>query len=154
MAVAVQFYHLLSTPLEKALPQLVERAYGSGARVAVLASDVHVPQLDDVLWAYQPTSFLPHGVGVDIRLEVNLCTGALPEDATMVFITNGAVLGREIVLPSTCERVFDMFDGADDAQVVAARERWKTYQDAGYAMKYIRQNDRGGWDTIKEVMAR
>ncbi len=154
---SIHFYHLLATPIERALPQLAERAYGTGGRVVVHGEVNKLKLLDDVLWNYSPVSFLPHSLVIGaahhevIALSIE---GQLPEDTKMVFLISGARVGDEVKPSPSLERVFDMFDGADDAQVMAARERWKFYQDAGYALKYIRQNERGGWETIKEVEAR
>ena len=154
---AIQFYHLLTTPLEKALPQLVERAYGVGGRVVVHGDADLLKQLDDVLWNYSPVSFLPHALAAEAVQHQPIVLSVseqFPDDTKMLFLVSGARVGEEVPPSPNLERVFDMFDGADDEQVAKARERWKFYQDAGYALKYIRQNERGGWDTIKEVEAK
>lgn len=58
----VQFYHLITTPLERALPKLLEKAYGGGFKTLLVAeSDERVEQLNQLLWTYDPNSFLPHG---------------------------------------------------------------------------------------------
>ncbi len=41
------------------------------------------------------------------------------------------------------ERVFDLFDGNDEAAVVAARLRWKTARDGGHGVTYWQQTERG-----------
>jgi DNA polymerase-3 subunit chi len=156
-AFPIHFYHLMATPIEKALPQLVERAYASGGRVVVHGEAEMLMQLDDVLWNYSPVSFLPHAVvsgAVQQEKIALMASGDVPEDTKMLFLVSGASVGVDIHPSPNLERVFDMFDGANDAQVSQARVRWKHYQDGGYALKYIRQNDRGGWDTIKEVEAK
>ena len=40
----------------------------------------------------------------------------------------------------------EMLNGRDEAQVSAARERWKTYKEAEYTVTYWQQTDAGGWD--------
>jgi DNA polymerase-3 subunit chi len=40
----------------------------------------------------------------------------------------------------------ELFDGNDEAAVVAARERWKTYKDAGHALTYWQQSAAGRWE--------
>ena len=56
------FYHLLRKPLEKALPELLEKSYERGWRVVVqAASEERVDALDAHLWTYRDDSFLPHG---------------------------------------------------------------------------------------------
>ncbi len=43
------------------------------------------------------------------------------------------------------ERVFDLFDGNDADAVSAARLRWKAARDAGHALAYWQQTERG-WE--------
>ena len=58
----IQFYHLITTPLERALPKLLEKAVAGGYKVLlVTSSDEQVEHLNQMLWTYDPGSFLPHG---------------------------------------------------------------------------------------------
>ncbi len=51
----VGFYHLLTTPLEKALPGLLVKALDGGMRAVVLAgSDERVEALCAALWTFDP----------------------------------------------------------------------------------------------------
>ena len=59
---AVGFYHLLGSPLEEALPKLLEKALEKGMRALVVTgSRERAEHLDTVLWTYEEGSFLPHG---------------------------------------------------------------------------------------------
>src|SRR6185503_11786203 len=54
----VVFYHLVRKPLEKALPELLEKSYERGWRVVVQASsDERVDALDAHLWTYNDANF-------------------------------------------------------------------------------------------------
>ncbi len=67
---AIQFYHLTATPLERALPKLLEKAYGGGFKILLVAeSDERVEQLNHLLWTYAQLSFLPHGSAKDGNVE-------------------------------------------------------------------------------------
>src|SRR5204863_1286263 len=58
----IGFYHLLSMPLERALPNLLERACAQGHRVVIrAASPERVEHLNAALWTYEEAAFLPHG---------------------------------------------------------------------------------------------
>ncbi len=58
----VGFYHLRTTPLERALPQLLERGLASGHRIVVMAgSDERVMALDALLWTWRDDGTCPHG---------------------------------------------------------------------------------------------
>jgi len=43
------------------------------------------------------------------------------------------------------KRVFDLFDGNDEAQVLAARARWREGKEAGHGLTYWRQGEQG-WE--------
>ena len=62
----IGFYHLGATPLDRALPRLLERARAQGHRIVVRAgSTERVEQLNALLWTYDEASFLAHGSGRD-----------------------------------------------------------------------------------------
>jgi DNA polymerase-3 subunit chi len=143
----IGFYHLQRTPLERALPRLLEKAFERGMKALILTgSSERTDQLNDVLWTYDPASFLPHGSAKD---------GA--EALQPVFISdeernpNGASLlvlvdGMESAEITAFGRVIDMFDGTSEPALAAARRRWKTLKDAGHPLTYWQQTDRGGWE--------
>lgn len=163
---AVHFYHLTSTPLERALPKLLERCYGGGFRTVVLAEEARVEKLNELLWTYDPNSFLPHGCEKDGNAErqpILICHSAardsesaestsdidpalmlrIPQDdKTILFITNGHLAEN----PVPYDRVIDMFDGGDAESLASARTRWKQYKDAGCELHYYQQTNSGSWD--------
>lgn len=66
MPTDIRFYHLTDTPLERALPQLLEKAYGGKFRTLVKTADAESAKaMDSLLWAYDEASFLPHGLATD-----------------------------------------------------------------------------------------
>ena len=124
---------------------LMEKAYGQAMRVVIKGTDAQCERLDKALWVQNPDGFLPHGTQKDPqpqRQPVYL-TSELenPNDAQLLVIVDGSSEIAEGV-----ERVFDVFDGGMEAEVQAARARWKQYLDAGYGLTYIRQKDNGGWE--------
>ena len=147
MATSVQFYHLLTTPLERALPKLLEKAYAGGFKTLLVAdSEERVEQLNQLLWTYDQDSFLPHGSEKDGQAELQpilLSTrmDASP-DAKLLLVTNGISADR----PEAFERILDMFDGRDATVVENARTRWTTYKNASCEVTYLRQTESGGWE--------
>jgi len=142
----IGFYHLRATPLERALPRLLERALTEGHRVLVLAgSDERVRHLDMLLWTYSDDSFLPHGTPRDgnaARQPVLLSVAEdNPNRATMLVLVDGVSAARL----DEYRRVCDLFDGNDEAAVAAARERWRTAKAAGHALTYWQQTE-AGWE--------
>ncbi len=143
----VSFYHLTRSTLEQTLPRLLEKALQGGARCVVLAgSPERVEALNAHLWTYDPGSFLPHGAARDgnaDRQPVWLTDqDENPNAASMLFLTDGAQSARM----ADYARCFELFDGRDETAVEAARQRWKQYREAGHAVSYWQQGDRGGWE--------
>jgi DNA polymerase-3 subunit chi len=143
----IRFYHLLGTLLERALPQLLERTMQRGWRAVVMArSTERVESLNGLLWTYRADSFLAHGSAADgnpgqqpvwlTDVDEN------PNAAQVLFLTDGAVSGNVAGYDLCCE----LFDGNDDAIVVAARDRWRGYLEAGYHLTYWQQNQSGRWE--------
>ncbi|WP_203309975.1 MULTISPECIES: DNA polymerase III subunit chi [Sphingomonas] len=141
----VDFYHLTTTPLDRALPQIAEKVVASGARLLIVAEDPEQrAQLDRLLWIYDPESFLPHaqaGGGGD-ALQPVLIAGSVDaaNGARHVAIVDGR--WRDEAL--TFERAFHFF-GEDHIQ--AARTAWRGLGDAAdVERRYWKQSDTGRWE--------
>ena len=62
----IGFYHLTRSPLEQALPRLLEKVLASGQRAVLRCPDrARMEALDRALWTYGKDSFLPHGTRAD-----------------------------------------------------------------------------------------
>jgi DNA polymerase III subunit chi len=64
-----------------------------------------------------------------------------PNGARFLFLIDGAESARL----DAFARVFDLFDGNDAAALEAARVRWRAAKDAGHALTYWQQGERG-WE--------
>jgi DNA polymerase III subunit chi len=142
----IGFYHLRTTPLERALPRILERALADGHRVVVVAGSAErVEHLDALLWTYDEASFLPHGSGRDGNAErqpVWLTTAdENPNAASMLVVVDGVRSAQLGAFARCC----DIFDGNDETAVAAARERWREARAAGHRLVYWEQNQ-GKWE--------
>lgn len=142
----VSFYHLLSTPLERALPRLLERALGQGHRIVVQAgSPERVEHLNALLWTYDEAGFLPHGSSRDGNAPAQpIWLTDRPENpngATILFLIDGVAV--EDLDGFT--RCIDMFEGSDPDAVQAARDRWRAASAAGHTLAYWQQTGKG-WE--------
>ena len=142
----IGFYHLQSTPLERALPRLLERACARGLRIVIrAASSERVEHLNALLWTYDEASFLPHGSSRDgnpANQPIWLGDRAdNPNDASILFLVDG-VAADDLASFTRC---VDLFDGNDPAAVEAARGRWRRAQAAGHALTYWQQTA-AGWE--------
>jgi DNA polymerase-3 subunit chi len=142
----VRFYHLTRTTLERALPRMLEMTLERDQRAVVLASsEERVEALNAWLWTYNDRAFLPHGSAKDGHGEDQPVwlsdRDESPNKADVLFLTDGA----------TSQRVGDfarcavLFDGNDSAAAAAARAQWRDYKEAGHAVSYWQQDERGAW---------
>jgi len=143
----IGFYHLTKTPLEQALLRLLEKAVGAGKRAVVrTSSEERVAFLNGALWTNDAASFLPHGTQKEGNADQHpiWLTAEIenPNRADVLVLTDGA----DTTSYETYDRCLEIFDGNNDESVVAARERWKTYKEAGCSLTYWQQNDGGGWE--------
>ena len=143
----VLFYHLLRKPLERALPELLEKSYERGWRVAVqAASDERVEALDAQLWTYSDDAFLPHGTARDGDAAAHpiLLTASddNPNGATVRFLIDGVPLPPDA---TRYERLVLLFDGEDADAVANARERWSEAKAQGFEVTYWQPDEQGRW---------
>jgi DNA polymerase-3 subunit chi len=140
----IGFYHLHATPLERALPKLIERGLAAGFRIVVLAgSGERVDHLDAALWTYDDASFLPHGSRRDGKAERQpvwlTASDENPNGADMLVLTDGAASSHL----AEYRRCLDLFDGSDETALAAARERWRLAKAAGHVLTYWQQTATG-----------
>lgn len=142
----VSFYQLLKTPLEKALPKLVEKIYQGGYRTLIVCENqAQVELLNTVLWTFSPGAFIPHGCeGLPKHQPIWLTTELVnANEANLVILTNG-----QYVKTKEFEKCIDIFDGNDEKSLKNARERYTDYKNSGFKMAFWRQNETGGWENV------
>ncbi len=145
----VGFYHLTRTGPDQALPALLGRTLGAGKRALIRCSAERVPALDAALWLCASPDWLPHGTAAmgHANLQPIWITdaddppGGAPNGAQFLFLLDGV----QSAALEGFERVFDLFDGGDEASVAAARERWRVAKGAGHSLTYWQQGPRG-WE--------
>jgi len=141
----ISFYHLTTTPLERALPSLVEKAYEAGLRTLVLVDKAKIRQIDDTLWTANQQKFLPHGTqnpeSQPIFISDKISDAAANDNRKILAVTNG----QKYEDNQGFTKVLDIFDGNIENDLSAARERFKYYKDKGFEIKYWFQDDKGKW---------
>ena len=143
----ISFYHLLHTPLERALPKLIEKVLESGARAVVrTGSTERAEALNGALWTYDQDSFIPHGTARDGNAALQpvwiTADEENPNGADILVLADSA----ESADIGSYRRCLEMFDGRDDAAVADARRRWSAYKDAAHDLAYWQQTEGGGWE--------
>jgi DNA polymerase-3 subunit chi len=142
----VYFYHLQNQPLEKVLPQLLEKCLERGWRCVVQTqSEERVIALDQHLWTWRDDSFLPHGTDKEANVSeqpVLLTTSEANANAANVrFFVEGASSDDL----NGYARAIHLFDGNDPDAVDLARAQWKSAQSAGHSVTYWQQDEAGRW---------
>lgn len=147
----VMFYHLTRSAPEETLAGLLPRALAQGWRVMVRGTDrAALEHLDTRLWVDEGQPFLPHGLDGgphDADQPVLLGTGPIANAAQGLFLVHGAETSAEEA--RGLERVWLLFDGADGAQLAAARAKWKALTEAGLPAQYWSEES-GRWEKKAE----
>lgn len=147
----VMFYHLTRSAPEETLSSLLPRALAQGWRVMVRGTDrAALERLDTRLWVDEGQPFLPHGLEGgrhDADQPVLLGTGVIANAAQGLFLIDGAETTADEA--RGLERVWLLFDGADGAQLSAARAKWKALTEAGLPAQYWSEES-GRWEKKAE----
>ena len=144
----ILFYHMQRQPLERVLPNLVERSLERGWQAAIQAvSEERLAALDDGLWTYADESFLPHGTDREPDTGTQPVVLTLrdlnPNGASIRFLVEGADLPPDA---ADYARICILFDGTDQDALLRAREQWRQAKAAGHAVAYWQQDEDGRWN--------
>jgi DNA polymerase-3 subunit chi len=120
--------------------RLLRKARAGGAKIMVTAEPALLAQLDQMLWTFSSTEFLPH-----CRSEADPATLALtpivltpsPSDPALKGSPHAVLVNLGQAVPEGFERFqrfIELVASAEDDRL-SARQRWKHYKDRGYALK-------------------
>ena len=133
----VAFHFNVSEPTDYCC-RLLRKAHGRGARVTVTGPRQRLLDIDQQLWAFSPTEFVPHA-WADASPEVLLCSPIVlcetlppPEPGqTPPMLLN---LFEQIPADYTLyERVIEVV-GLAEAERAHARQRWRAYDQAQHRL--------------------
>ena len=143
----ILFYHLQRQPVERVLPQLLEKSLERGWRVVVQGSDERIDALDAHLWTYRDDSFLAHGTWRESEAALQPVLLTVNEDnpngANVRFLIDGAPVPADA---ASYHRIVLLFDGEDDAAVADARLRWTEAKAQGFEATYWQADENGRWE--------
>jgi DNA polymerase III subunit chi len=157
----IRFYHLQRMAADRAMAMILGKVLERGQRALVLGLDpARLEELDAYLWRANPDSFLPHASAIDPAFASHAGQQPIwlalagegeassPNGAQVLLQFDGAETAPEAAAGyATC---CDLFDGQDQAAVVAARQRWVRYRDAGFSLSYWQETGSGGWECKAE----
>lgn len=116
--------------------RLLRKAYASGAQVAVTGEPEVLADLDQLLWSFSATEFIPHCRTSDGKGQL-ASKSVLLLDSPAACPHHGVLVNLGVQVPFEFER-FERFievvtQGSDER--LAARTRWKHYADRGYLLQ-------------------
>ncbi len=124
------------------LCRLLRKAAAQGAKVAVTGPSAALRELDETLWSFSPTDFIPH-CNIDSDLAVRelspIVLGGEPSQA----LHHDVLLNLDAQVPTGFERFERVIEvvGPSEQDVIDSRQRWKYYKQRGYALV---RHDRSG----------
>ena len=116
--------------------RLLRKAYRSGAKAVVTAEPDVLLQLDQLLWTYSSTEFLPH-CRSDSPAQTMASTPIWLVDQLNVCPSGSVLINLGQQVPADFER-FERFieiASSQESDRLAARDRWRYYRDRGYSLK-------------------
>jgi DNA polymerase III subunit chi len=149
---AVLFYQITRSPVEETARTILGRALGQGWRVVVRGTDAAgLARLDASLWRGPAEDFLPHGLagGPHDADQPVLMTDrpGRANGAQAVMLVDGAAVDAAEV--GQVERVWLLFEGANDTALEAARAQWRSVTAAGLVAQYWSEES-GKWEKKAE----
>lgn len=133
-----------SNGLYKLLPSLLEKMLMKNHKVLIACNTPQVVKyVDDLLWRFQPTKFLPHGINSEEKAAnqpILITSESENLNHADILITFS---GKEVKKVSSFVQVFDIFESSQE-QLDSGRERWKEYKKKGYELSYF-TSEEGRW---------
>lgn len=112
--------------------QLIQKSLQAQQQVLCLVPDhATAQQLDEQLWSFQDTAFVPHAIGID-NAPVAISVDPEPGDHHQILINLQAQIPTWF---SRFDRVMEIIY-AEPSYEQAKRENFKFYQQRGYALSF------------------
>ncbi|KZX60353.1 DNA polymerase III subunit chi [Halioglobus sp. HI00S01] len=113
--------------------RLADKAFAQGHRIYINAVDrAQAEALDQLLWSYRPSSFLPHALAGDALAQpIGIGWGQDPGDH------NDLLINLQLDIPAFFSRFARVAEVVtqDEDSLAALRESWMFYKDRGYQLE-------------------
>jgi DNA polymerase III subunit chi len=131
----ITFHFNVPDPLEYAC-RLVKRAAGTGAKV-VVTGGARLAELDEALWTFSPTDFIPHCQAAAAEPQVLRASPVVLADQARGAPHHEVLVNLGAALPEGFEKFERLNEivSQDEAERQQARLRWKHYAARGYAIR-------------------
>jgi DNA polymerase III subunit chi len=131
-------FHTNITDKSHYVCRLIRKANAANCRVVVLQNNlIQLQSLDEALWTFADTSFLPHVFANDPNAERTAIV--LAKDAEQNFPHYELLINLSNQVPANFERFGRLIEivTTDQDDKLAGRQRYKTYQQAGYTPEHL-----------------
>lgn len=115
--------------------RLLRKVHRSGVKAVVTADHDVLQALDQLLWSFSPTEFLPHCMhtaGESLKAATPVVLASSPDncagDGVLINLGTGIPTGFE-----RFERFIELVSSASDDKALG-RGRWKTYKTQGFEL--------------------
>ena len=117
--------------------RLLRKAYLSGAQILVTGDSADLALLDDLLWTFAPTEFVPHAMVTGEKSALFSDIPVLLTSQPAQCLHNQILVNLGLQVPDTFERFVRLIEivSNQDSDRLAARRRWKLYADRGYTIQ-------------------
>lgn len=119
--------------------RLLRKAVNAGSHVLVVGKDAMLQSLDRDLWTFLPLEFVAHcraGAAPEMLAASPVVLAESPSHARVKMMNHQVLLNLGASVPDGFERYPRLIEivSYDEIDRSAARERWKHYATAGFAM--------------------
>ena len=131
----VDFYVVDAAPdaHDLTLCRVIEKAWQQGHAVYVQCADsAQAHAFDALLWSFQDTSFVPHGLDGEAPTATPVVIGTAADSTQQADV----LVNLATAVPATVSRFARVIEsaGIDDNSRQAARERYRYYQERGFPL--------------------
>ncbi|MES2400108.1 MAG: DNA polymerase III subunit chi [Pseudomonadota bacterium] len=116
--------------------RLLRKVYLRGMRAVVTGETPALAELDQLLWTFSPTGFLPHCMTTASAPSLAVTPILLAQQPDQCRV-DGVLINLGPQIPAgfeRFERFIELVSGQPDDRL-AGRSRWKTYKDSGFELK-------------------
>ena len=142
------FYKLKNSSIELFLISLIEKSISKKWNSIVLLDNIErMEEINDLLWTFDDTSFIPHGSQSDLNAEKQkvylTCNEENPNNSKIIFSVDGIIIKK----PDDWTRCVYIFN-EQNLLVTDELESYKReIKDLEYIQKYFEQDQNGKWVT-------
>ena len=152
MSKEISFYHLTSTPIEKALPHLVFKIYNANAHCLIVCRDTQqMKEINDLLWTFSTKKFIPHGSTEEENKSIQpvLVSTSIDELSNTPEVV--VILNNQNIEENTNFKkyIYMAYGNKDDSNLIDFYNSYQSYTNKGYKTKLWTLDMAGKWIPLR-----